>query len=552
MSETEEGVVLTSSSDQGEYVIAADQAIESTAEDRLNRAAFAEGIANAVSSWNGRHSVVVALYGSWGSGKTSILNMVREQVQKRPQPAAIVDFNPWEWSGHQELTVAFFEQVEQALRGTEGGKDAAGKLKRYVTLLHAGATLAGAVAPAVAALFLGLSLVGTVVATNSGSIGTAVGATLALAGAAGVLATHVESAMTRVARGLEQFDSGKEISLSQAKKELRAALLKLETPIVIIVDDLDRLTPPDTVRMLQIIKANADLPGLVFLISCDANSVADSIKAHMEVDGRSFLEKIVQVAFDVPAPDGFDLTRLLEQEIERTTDAPAIQKLWDKSQWNRLLLTGLSRYITTPRRAIRYASMADFGLRQHLSGGECHVHPMDFLAIEALREFEPQLYQKLPSVKESLTMTATTGDDQRTHDRARQTLEPILELAQPDTAEAAKAILRIIFPSVEGMVSDVRMIPDRSDQLRTRRVAHPWIFDRYFQSAIPSHDLAEAEVSEVIQQSELGTREMTEEFRKTSREEQCRPNAGSNTGFTRTRDRCGTRQVRDKPVRSRR
>jgi len=60
----------------------ADRPIRSKSEDLLGRSAFAESLAAVVEGWTGNDSLVVALYGPWGIGKTSIKNMVLENLRR--------------------------------------------------------------------------------------------------------------------------------------------------------------------------------------------------------------------------------------------------------------------------------------------------------------------------------------------------------------------------------------------------------------------------------------------------------------------------------------
>lgn len=62
------------------HPFSADRPITSCSEDLLGRSGFAKSIAAAIKGWIGNDSLVIALYGSWGSGKTSIKNMAIETL----------------------------------------------------------------------------------------------------------------------------------------------------------------------------------------------------------------------------------------------------------------------------------------------------------------------------------------------------------------------------------------------------------------------------------------------------------------------------------------
>ena len=72
------------------FRFADDRPIHRRSEDRLGRAGFANAIAKAIRGWRGRESLVIALYGQWGSGKSSVKNMVRETL-KESSPKPVVN-----------------------------------------------------------------------------------------------------------------------------------------------------------------------------------------------------------------------------------------------------------------------------------------------------------------------------------------------------------------------------------------------------------------------------------------------------------------------------
>lgn len=77
-----------------------DQPIKSHKEDILGRTAFARALGNAILSHKEKDSVAIGLYGAWGSGKTSIINLALEHIEfiskkkTDKRKPIIVRFNP--------------------------------------------------------------------------------------------------------------------------------------------------------------------------------------------------------------------------------------------------------------------------------------------------------------------------------------------------------------------------------------------------------------------------------------------------------------------------
>src|SRR5262245_29128036 len=89
-----------------------DRPIARTEEDKLGYGAFAERLVKPLVAWPTDQSLVVGLYGSWGTGKSSVLNLLHSallQPQPEGTPQAIpIRFNPWLYRDTESLLISFF------------------------------------------------------------------------------------------------------------------------------------------------------------------------------------------------------------------------------------------------------------------------------------------------------------------------------------------------------------------------------------------------------------------------------------------------------------
>jgi predicted KAP-like P-loop ATPase len=69
---------------------------------------------------------------------------------------------------------------------------------------------------------------------------------------------------------------------------------------LVVIDDLDRITKAETRSVIQHIKVNADFPHLIYLILYHEELVANHLE-EPPVSGKQFLEKVVQLPFNIPA-----------------------------------------------------------------------------------------------------------------------------------------------------------------------------------------------------------------------------------------------------------
>jgi len=187
------------------HPFSADRPISSKTDDRLRRAGFAKALADAIRSWRGRDSLVIGLYGPWGSGKTSIINLALEQLSEGDPKPRVIQFNPWEWAGHEELATALFAEVAKALDQEKSNQASslARRFREYAFVLNAGRSITGALAPIVAAISTVLVAVGIGV-VEIGGVGTWPGGAVAVAGAVGVLLSQVKGVTEGLAAVLEK------------------------------------------------------------------------------------------------------------------------------------------------------------------------------------------------------------------------------------------------------------------------------------------------------------------------------------------------------------
>jgi predicted KAP-like P-loop ATPase len=100
---------------------AADNPIRTMADDRLGRIATASTLIRTIGTADSAEGYVLAVVGPWGSGKTSILNLMQEGLAQQGD-TIVVKFNPWMFSGTEQLIDAFFHELGAQLRETGGKK----------------------------------------------------------------------------------------------------------------------------------------------------------------------------------------------------------------------------------------------------------------------------------------------------------------------------------------------------------------------------------------------------------------------------------------------
>jgi predicted KAP-like P-loop ATPase len=254
--------------------------------DGLERSRFTNYLLNVLMQVNVEHGAVVGLEGNWGSGKTWVLRQLEPLAEEHAsgQRLLFLHFNPWMVSGALDLVAAMLGQLSKQL-AEQGRKSTTGSGKRLLTKAvkaidkYAGAlTAVKHAAPAFNLLVPGAGIVVGGIAAGMETVGE--------------VARKVVPALPEAAA---------KKSLPALREEIRKALEAFDRKIVVIIDDLDRITPAEIAAMVQAVKAVADFPNVVYLLAYERDTLADALRDSLRLkNGHAYLEKIVQLPVGLP------------------------------------------------------------------------------------------------------------------------------------------------------------------------------------------------------------------------------------------------------------
>ncbi len=389
----------------------------------------------------------MAIHGQWGMGKSSLLNFVKyylteSQIDSRP---VVIDFNPWWFDDRGQLANQFLLQFKAKLNLENKALRDAGDL----------------------------------MAEYSGALGKAVSVSTGI--------PWIDVPVGLLLKCLKR----KPQDVPKLKAEIAAALGKSNQRFIVVVDDIDRLSPTEIREVFKVIKALADFPNVVYLLSFDREVVAQALNNAMQVDGESYLEKIVQVPYVLPAVDELLLRNKLFRDLDRLL-AGADAALFDSTYWGNVFMEGMAPMLTKPRDIVRYVNM----LSVTFPALRDEVNIADFFALEFLRLKLPKLYDTIRENRDRFSGYAQRGiqSAERTEDRAfHQSWADDLD---GSIREGIQAMMERIFPKLSNMGRGSEFL---SEWARVRRAAHPDVFPIYFQFAVDQDQLSRQAISDFIQ-----------------------------------------------------
>lgn len=501
--------------------LSADRPITRPEEDLLQRVGFANDVAAAIRDWKKNDSLVIAIQGPWGSGKSSLKNLITSSL---PQDALteIIEFNPWQWAGQGKLFRAFFREIGQQLNQpniAEEQSAVAQEWNRYADALRIGKAAADIIRQfAAIALFILAAVAGV-----GGILGTSslVATLLQILAVIGLLLGLFIKRLTGVADAVANFAETRFAvtngDLNSVRARLRDALTDLDEPILIVIDDIDRLNVDETKQLFQLVKANGNLPNINYLLFFDRPAVEDALSSISSTNGEEYLDKIVQVTFDVPHATQAQVDQVVTKRLDKllSTHVPE-EEMFDESRWGNIYYGAASDYFDNLRDVYRFFNTFQFHLSNFLIESILEVNPVDLFALECLRVFEPNVYHALKGQSEALTgAIRRSRATERLGEQREQVITDILSEANDETRPAAQEILARLFPSVKSVVDDINVVWSNK-YARTRRICAEEYFETYFALGVRGENVAEFEIAQLLDSGQTGEEVATkfESFRK--------------------------------------
>lgn len=310
-------------------------------DDELNRFRYAHHIAEELQGLDLRYGSVASISGPWGSGKTSLINFIKHQMSPK---YTIVEFNPWLFSNAEDLVVTFFRILVNELKRDQ---------KDFGQIVDA-------ITPYLTALEL--------------------------------LKYEPNTALFGVTAGVAKKLIPRRIpSVLKTKEELENALFRSDRRILVIIDDLDRLTSHEVREVLRLVRLVGSLPNVLYVLAFDRDQLAKSF-ADDPVLGEDYLEKVVFASWRVPSLDletkRIQIYRGLEQLGILSLDGLSLE---EEQRLRRLVENLLTPMMTSIRRIKRYFAAIQLAVREYSDD----IDLLDLLALEALRLYEPDVFGQI-------------------------------------------------------------------------------------------------------------------------------------------------------------
>ena len=333
-----------------------DNPIQDPSQDLLERVPFAASFASCVCLLDTSEGVVVGVHGPWGSGKTSFLNLAKDALQKLG--VDVLEFNPWYFSETGDLLNRFFGDLSSKMYRVKHLRKLAQNIAQYS------------------------QSIAKPIASISGHPWLSV----------------LLSTLSHVLKYC-----GKPKTLEDIRDKIVNDLSDMKQPLIIMIDDIDRLTRTEMLAVFKLVRLIGRFPNLIYIVACDKEQVEESLSwGNDRRSGRKYMDKIIQYPVnlpEIPRRVVFDQVENRIKKIIESTDRHCDNAI-NSDRWPDIRSNIVFPLLNNMRDVNRFlaALPATF---DNLKGT---VAAVDLIALEAVRLFLPDVFIVLPTVIDVITI----------------------------------------------------------------------------------------------------------------------------------------------------
>lgn len=275
--------------------------------------------------------ISVGVFGSWGTGKSTVLRLVESRLQEGDdKKVLLVKFDAWLYQGFDDARAALMEVVSSALLTRaeadrtliDKAESFAGRVNYFRALgmiADFGVGMAFGIPPglltragnAVSSLFAGTASHEDITELRSDAV-------------------HAAKELKELLRPAEKRTPPKEIEAF--RREFGELLEGLDVTLVLFIDNLDRCLPDPAIGTLEAVRLFLFMPRTAFVIAADEGMVRHSVAKHFNDPEashvRDYLDKVIQVPLRVPQVGAEDLRAYMYSlltSLLAPTELPKVQ-----------------------------------------------------------------------------------------------------------------------------------------------------------------------------------------------------------------------------------
>lgn len=404
-------------------------------DDILHFSKVAESISKRIIDYKQKDSLIISIEGEWGSGKTSFANLMKGELNDK---VTLIHFNPWMVNGFEELVRYFFsELLKEICFDNFEAKLKEEILKDFKSFL-------------------------SIITPN---------------------AIKFKTPVFEVGYNLkETIFSEDEESLYNLKNKLNGYLEKLDKKIVIIIDDIDRLTDKETETFFRLVKGIADFNNIVYVLLYDKEIVANSLKKFKNEKGEKYLDKIVQYSLSLPKAHNNILREELISDLNKLIDEikkDGKEYIFDENRWG-IVISCIDKYIKNLRDVKKIISIMSFEYPLICED----VNFIDFFVISLIKVQNAELYKIIKDNPNNFFGNKTLEEQEKANKRILESFDKKFD--------EYKEILKSIFPAFYEYGLQLGYVH------KNKYMASNEYFENYFSFSVSTNSISHKEYADIL------------------------------------------------------
>lgn len=429
-----------------------DNPISDKKDDLLGRSPFVNNLARSIVDNKSTDTFCIGIYGKWGSGKTSVINMLKNELgsiydaEINNENSVLISFNPWNFSCNEHLLKQFFIRLNNELCNTRDEK---------------------------------LAEVG--VALNEYSQALDIAKIIPYGGE--IFASLGKLALIKVSSKLKNYSLSSIEDISKQKEKV-IELLKIQNKkIIVIIDDIDRLSNEEIRLIFKLVNSVANFPNIMYVLSFDKDIVVKALEDVQKGDGNTYLEKIIQIPISLPEVKKERINNVLFIKLEELLKVYKVGS-FESSYWEKAFPICIEPYIKNLRSIKRLCNLIAFKLTSIHS----EINFVDMVVISIIENFHPEIFQWIKDNEGTLvgdvwtTFYKNKKSQSDWYSHYHGIFSNLLKNGSSSEGDVEQIILSIayIFPYFGQMIGKNDETRDHNILRKDKRIAHQEKFGLYF------------------------------------------------------------------------
>lgn len=411
-------------------------------EDKLDRQKFVLHLRKIIKNYEKTDCLTLGIMGSWGSGKTSFINMVFDQSNENiltEERFKLMRFNPWNFSKQQDLYYQFFDQLNNIIISNENDERKINNIKKMMD------------------------------------------------GYWKKISNNAQISLSF--SGISYSKVLGEKTLENLKEELNDALKSLEYKLIIIIDDIDRLTDDEIQQIFILVKSLADFPNIIYILPFDKNIILKSIAKLQKNNTEEFLDKIVQLQIDLPKIPNSKIRNIFIKELEELF----INEKIDMNFEHRNL-----RFAFLFLRSIRDVNRYINNLTFYLPLMNSEINTLDSILLMGIQLFENEIYHEIKNNKTFFTENLIKRPNDDELSEYKRYFKYLLDKKQSLTEEDLIKLLTVLFPQLTNFDGNWDMSNQISKWSSELKICSYKMFDKYFELTLDENEISNSYFEMII------------------------------------------------------